>query len=261
MKNEVWLGDCLELMKDIPDGSIDMILCDLPYGTTACSWDSIIDLDLLWQQYERIIKDDSAIVLFGSEPFSSNLRLSNFRLYRYDIVWNKKKPSNFQTMNFQPGRIHEYIHIFSKLPAVYSKKGTMKYYPIKEKNYYRVSNKSNYGTKNSTLRKGHSIKDIGRVERNEKNKYYSIVDFSNANIKEKLHPTQKPTPLFEYLIKTYTNEGDLVLDNAAGSMTTAIASINTNRNYLCIEKDQSYYNQGLERIKNHKKEIKNNKLF
>lgn len=247
--NEVWLGDCLELMKSIPDKSIDMILCDLPYGTIACKWDIVIPFEPLWQEYIRIIKDKSAIVLFGGEPFSSKLRLSNLSMYRYDWKWNKLKPSNFQLMNFQCGRIHEDIIVFSKAKAVYVSNGNiMNYYPQKEKlDKPRNVKKTMYGTKNSTLRKGHTIKELG-----ERTYEYrlpkSIIEFSNANIKAKKHPTEKPLPLLEYLIKTYSNEGDLVLDNCAGSGSTLIAARNLGRNFIGIEKDEHYYNEIIKRL-------------
>ena len=247
--NKIYLGDCLEVMNDIPDGSVDAIITDPPYGTTACKWDSVIPFEPMWEQLKRIIKPKGAIVLFGSEPFSSALRLSNVSMYRYDIVWNKKKPSNFQMMNFQPGRIHEYIHVFSDKPAVFSKKGTMTYFPIKENIKPITRKKSFYGSRNSTLRKRHTIKDLGEKTSNSKNKYYSIVEFSNANTKSKVYPTQKPVSLLEYLIRTYTNEGETVLDFTIGSGTTAIAAIKTGRNFIGIEKDQSCFDLANKRIK------------
>ena len=279
-------GDCLEKMKDIPDKSIDMILCDLPYGTTACKWDVVIPLnkyvqigkkviyeqeyvfdkmksgvsykealenflsvskDGLWDNYKRIIKDRGAIVLFGSEPFSSYLRMSNIKQFRYDIIWNKRKPSNFQMMNFQPGRIHEVIHIFSNSPAVYCNNKHMIYYPIKtmlDKPYYDGQIR---GTKNSTLREGHSIKDLGKRLYVDKHPT-SIIDFTNANIKIKVHPTEKPVALLEYLIKTYTLEGETVLDNTMGSGSTGVACVNTKRNFIGIEKDDRYFEIAKKRI-------------
>lgn len=241
------MGDCLEWMTKFPDKSIDMILCDLPYGTTACKWDTIIPFEPLWKQYERIIKDNGAIVLFGSEPFSTLLRMSNLKRFRYDIIWNKKKPSNFQMMNFQPGRIHEVISIFSLSCAVYSNNHHMKYFPIKIKIEPYIRKRSFYGSKNSTLREGHTIKELGEKTREEKYPV-SIIEFSNANIKEKIHPTQKPTSLFEYLIKTFSEENEIILDNAAGVCTTAIACKNTNRKWICIEKEEEYCKKSVKRI-------------
>lgn len=247
-------GDCLDVMKSIDDKSIDMILCDLPYGTTACKWDNIIPFEPLWEQYERIIKNRGAIVLFGSEPFSSLLRASNMKWFRYDIIWNKKKPSNFQMMNFQPGRIHEIISVFSDSPAVYCNNKHMRYYPIKIKIKPYTRKTSFYGSKNSTLREGHTIKELGEKTRDTKHPV-SIIEFSNANIKTKVHPTEKPAALFEYLIKTYTNEGELVLDNCAGSGTTGVACINTKRNFILIEKELKYVEIAEKRIEKAKLEM------
>lgn len=164
MKNvKLYNGDCLEIMKNIEDKSIDMILCDLPYGTTACKWDSIIPFEPLWEQYNRIIKDNGAIVLFGSEPFSSILRMSNMKMYRYEWIWNKVKPSNFQQMNRQPGKIFENILVFGKYPAVYVKSGNnLVYNPQKTKREKpKKVSKTFYGSSNSTLHDNHSIKDLG----------------------------------------------------------------------------------------------------
>ena len=235
-------------MNYIPDHSIDTIICDLPYGTTACKWDIIIPFDKLWMHYERLIKPKGAIVLFGNEPFSSHLRISKLNWFRYDMVWNKRKPSNFQLMNFQPGRIHEYVHIFSDSPAVYCNGKNMNYYPIKESITPYIRPRSNYGSKNSTLRPGHTIKELGPTLRTEKNKHFSILDFTNANIKAKIHPTEKPVALLECLVETYSKQGDLILDNCAGSGSTLIAAKNLGRQFIGIEKEQEYYNAALNRL-------------
>lgn len=250
MLQEVWLGDCLELMSAIEPESVDMILTDLPYGTTACKWDIIIPFEKLWPHYERVISNKGAIVLFGSEPFSSHLRLSNLPLYRYDWKWNKKKPSNFQMMNFQPGRVHEDIIVFSKAKAVYvSNNNIMNYFPqTTMRESPRHVKRTFYGTKNSTLRPGHTIKELG-----ERTYDYllpkSIIEFSNANIKQKKHPTEKPAELLEYLINTYTIEGNLILDSCAGSGSTLVAAKKLNRQFIGIEKDENYYSAILERLK------------
>jgi site-specific DNA-methyltransferase (adenine-specific) len=228
-------------MKDIDDKSIDMILADLPYNTTACKWDNMIPLEPLWEQYKRIIKDNGAIVLTASQPFTSKLVMSNPKMFKYEWIWDKKKPSNFQQMNYRPGKIHENICVFSKSNAVYvSNNDNMKYNPqmVKMEKLKKVS-KTFYGSKNSTLRKNHSIKDQGTKSYNYRHPR-SILDFSNANIKTKVHQTQKPVALFEYLIKTYTDEGDLVLDNVAGSGTTGVACQNLGRNFILIEKEPEY---------------------
>ncbi len=225
-------GDCLELMKDIPDKSIDMILCDLPYGITACKWDNVIPFEPLWEQYNRIIKDNGAIVLFGSEPFSSQLRMSNIKNYKYDWVWDKKKIGTPLNAKRQPLKIHENIMVFNK----------HNYYPIMSVGKYR---------KKGGVSKQAEI--TGKVDLNYSvynNLYYpkSIIEFSNASQKGKVHPTQKPVELLEYLIKTYTNEKETVLDNCMGSGSTGVACINTNRNFIGIELDENYYKIAENRI-------------
>lgn len=230
-------GDCLELMKSIPDKSIDLILCDLPYGKTACKWDSVIPFEPLWEQYNRIIKDNGAIVLFGTEPFSTLLRMSNIKMYKYDWVWNKKIPSGMSYARFQPMRQTETISVFCKGRTTYNpqmvkrdkpiKKGGNKYSPVapiqacKEGKEY----KKTYEFKNPT----------------------NILEFAKVR-KGSLHPTQKPVPLLEYLIKTYTNEGEVVLDNCIGSGSTCIAAINTNRHFIGFELDESYFEIAKNRI-------------
>lgn len=238
--NKIYNEDCLIGMKRIPDGSVDMILCDLPYGTTDCSWDTIIPFDLLWEQYERVIKDNGSIVLFGSEPFSSFLRMSNIENYKYDWVWNKRKGGNIFNLKSQPYKIHENIIVFNSTKE--------SYYPITETQKERTgriySKTDNFRTPD--------YKD----ERKYNKKYpKSILDFSNASQKGKFHPTQKPVALFEYLIKTYTNKNETVLDNCMGSGTTAIACMNTERNFIGFELDKTYYEKSLERIKNHTTQI------
>jgi site-specific DNA-methyltransferase (adenine-specific) len=215
MENQVMQGDCLELMKDIPDGSVDMILADLPYGTTACKWDTIIPFEPLWEQYKRIIKDNGAIVLTASQPFTSALVMSNIKMFKYCWVWNKAKAANYVNAKKQPLKIHEDIAVFCKGNNYNPQKTIGKF---RKKGGYTV-NREVAVAQNPTV----SFNDT----------YYpkSILDFSVAGNKDStLHPTQKPVALFEYLIKTYTNEGDLVLDNCAGSGTTGVACKNLNRN-------------------------------
>jgi len=236
--------DCLEGMKYIDDKSIDMILCDLPYGTTSCKWDIIIPFDKLWEQYNRIIKDNGAIALFGSQPFTSLLVMSNLKLFKYEIIWDKVAISNPMLAKKQILKSHENILIFYKKQVIYNpqmKKGKM---------WKR-------GGKNTTKLRALDI-DMKRTYENDKTdmKYpKSIQTFSNADNTKRLHPTQKPVALFEYLIKTYTNEGETVLDNCIGSGTTAIACINTNRNYIGFELDEKYYNIACERIEKHKETL------
>ena len=225
-------GDCLELMKDIPDKSIDMILCDLPYGTTACKWDSVIPFEPLWEQYNRIIKDNGAIVLFGSEPFSSYLRMSNIKNFKYDWIWNKKLAGNGILAKKQPLKIHEIVSVFNS--------GI--YIPQMTKGRYRKK----MGLKESEITGGNSF-----AKQTENDLYYpqTIQEFSTANMRKgRLHPTQKPVELLEYLIKTYTNEGEIVLDNCMGSGSTGVACVNTDRKFIGIELDNTYFEIAKERI-------------
>jgi len=249
-KIDLYKGDCLEIMDElIAKGVVvDAIITDPPYGTTACKWDSIIPFPDMWERLNKLIKPNGAIVLFGSEPFSSALRMSNIKNFRYDIIWDKVKPSNFQMMNFQVGRVHEIISIFSQKPAVFCKGNNMCYYPQKTKrDKIKKVSRTFYGSKNSTLREGHTIKDLGAKTYDMKHPT-SIYTESNAKIKEKQHPTQKPVALMEYLIKTYTNEGELVLDFTMGSGTTGVACKNLNRDFIGIELDESYFNIATERL-------------
>jgi site-specific DNA-methyltransferase (adenine-specific) len=252
-KKEILLGDCLELMKDIPNGSIDMILCDLPYGTTACKWDTIIPFDKLWEQYERIIKPNGAIVLTASQPFTSALVMSNPKIFKYDFSWDKKKLSGILNAKKQPLRRHEDILVFYKSLPTYNpqmrydgKKTGIKYHIVDSENYKKTEIVNKYADDGSRYPT-------------------SIIDNINGvigNSKEKLpHPTQKPIALFEYLIKTYTNENDLVLDNTAGSGTTAIACLNTKRQFIVMEKEQKYYDIILKRVGDFNKKFETQTLF
>jgi site-specific DNA-methyltransferase (adenine-specific) len=237
--------DCLEGMKKIPDKSIDMILCDLPYGTTACKWDAIIPFEPLWEQYERVIKDNGAIVLTASQPFTTDLINSNRKIFRYDLKWDKVSTTGFLNARRMPLRRHEDVLVFYKKPPRYNPEMEVR---------GRVRNKGSYNK-----REGNGDMCYGKFQNIESknNTYYptSIIAISNA-IQAKDHPTQKPVALFEYLIKTYTNEGETVLDNCMGSGTTAIACINTNRNYIGFEKEEKYYNIILDRIEKHTKQLK-----
>ena len=271
-------GDCLEKMKDIPDKSIDMILCDLPYGTTACKWDVVIPFnkyvqigekviyeqeyvfdkmksgvsykealedflsvskDGLWDNYKRIIKDSGAIVLFGSEPFSSYLRMSNIKQFKYDWIWNKKLAGNGILAKKQPLKIHEIVHVFNS--------GV--YFPQKIKG--KLRSKMTSGIKTCELNGGNGIKGVDEYQNDE---YYpvSIQEYGIGNLRiGRLHPTQKPVALLEYLIKTYTLEGETVLDNCMGSGSTGIACINTDRTFIGIEKDEKYFEIAKKRIEEH----------
>ena len=229
-------GDCLEIMKTIESGSIDAIITDPPYGTTACKWDSVIDFDLMWIELKRIIKPNGAIVLFGSEPFSSALRMSNIKNYKYDWIWNKRLAGNVFLAKSQPMKIHENILIFNS-----TKK---RFHPIKT-DLDKVRNyKDKYGGGESFGKKGTGEKIHTTKGKNPK----SIIDISNANRKGNQHPTQKPIALMEYLIKTYTNEDETVLDFTMGSGSTGVAAKNLNRNFIGIEMDDNYFNIAKQRI-------------
>ena len=225
---KLYNGDCLEVMKDIKDKSIDMILCDLPYGTTICKWDVIIPFDELWKQYNRIIKDNGAILLFGTEPFSSKLRCSNLKNYKYDWVWYKSRAFNFFNAKKQPLKYHEIISVFYKKQP--------QYYPIMRKG------EKNHRTKSIT-RKSNLLNNITKGEINTSDMKYpkSIIEIKSTDSTKNLHPTQKPVALLEYLIKTYTTEKEIVLDNCMGSGSTGIACLNTNRRFIGIEKDDNYF--------------------
>ena len=241
MKDQVICGDCLEVMKDIPDKSIDMILCDLPYGTTACKWDTIIPFEPLWKQYKRVIKDNGAIVLTASQPFTSALVMSNIKMFKYQWVWNKKLAGNGILAKIQPLKIHEDVLIFSK--------GKCKYFPEMTKGILRKKLTSNL--KVSEINNGDGVK---KCQETYNDTYYptSIIDFSLAGLRKgRLHPTQKPVALFEYLIKTYTNESETVLDNCMGSGTTGVACKNLNRNFIGIELDLEYFKIAEKRINEH----------
>jgi len=228
------LGDCLERMKEIPDGSVDMILTDPPYGTTACKWDSVIDFDLMWEQLNRIIKPNGAIVLFGSEPFSSALRISNIKNYKYDWTWIKTKGVGFLNAKKMPLKKSEIISVFYKKPCNYNPQGLV------------VSDKKNKCiTKNmKTFRTTSQDYEQTVTYKNYPN---NLLDFKND---KGLHPTQKPVELMEYLIKTYTNESETVLDFTMGSGTTGVAAKNLKRNFIGIEMDENYFNIAQERINN-----------
>ena len=247
-KKEILLGDCLELMKDIPNGSIDMILCDLPYGTTACKWDAIIPFNELWKHYKRVITPNGAIVLFCSQPFTSALIMSNPNDFKYCWTWDKVKPNGHLVAKIRPMQRTEDIAVFGKGKIKYNPQMTKRDKPKKSKEYSRTEIMGGEQT--------------NFEERTLNEKYpQSVLEFSNASQVEKLHPTQKPVELFEYLIKTYTNEGELVLDNTAGSGTTAIACINTNRQFIVMEKEQKYYDIILKRVADFNKNFEPQTLF
>lgn len=241
--NSVYQGDCLELMKDIPDGSVDLILADLPYGTTQCRWDTIIPFEPLWEQYKRIIKQKGNIVLFGSGLFAFQLALSNAKLFRYDMVWKKSKCGAPLSAKYMPLKRHETILVFGRSAAVYNPQ------MIAGEPYKRSSKK---GVNNMGFGAGSDY--IYGSESGERHPD-RILDFPQKwRRQDQLHPTQKPVALFEYLIKTYTNEGDLVLDNVAGSGTTGVACQNLNRNFILMEQEPEYVEIIKKRLKLNKEE-------
>ncbi len=233
---KLYKGNCLEIMKTIQDKSIDAIITDPPYGTTACKWDSVIDFDLMWEQLNRIIKPNGAIVLFGSEPFSSALRMSNIKNYKYDIIWEKTLFSNPFMANKRILKIHENISIFYKKQCLYNPQ-------FKEGKPYK--DKARAGGLQIQGQKG-----CMKLPINNKGKRYptSVIKFSNGN-NGNVHPTQKPISLMEYLIKTYTNENETVLDFTMGSGSTGVACVNTKRKFIGIELDDNYFSIAKQRIK------------
>jgi len=250
-KKEILLGDCLELMKDIPNGSIDMILCDLPYGTTNCKWDIIIPFEKLWEQYYRITKPNAAIVLFSTQPFTTALISSNMKDFRYSLIWDKIRAAGFLNANRMPLKQHEDINVFYKMQPTYN---PQKYI---DKPYDKTKYNGNKLDKN-VLGAYTSQSSKNEGERFPK----SILTFSqNWRRQDQIHPTQKPVELMEYLIKTYSNEGDLILDNCAGSGTTAIACLNTNRQVIVMEKERKYYDIILKRVADFNKKIETQTLF
>ena len=226
-------GDCLERMQEIPDGSIDMVLTDPPYGTTACKWDTVIDLPQMWEQLKRITKPNGAIVMTASQPFTSALVMSNPKMFKYCWVWDKKKGGNIMSLKWQPYKTHEDIVIFCK--------SAVNYHPIKTPQKLRTGKTYSSGEANG-------IKNYGDLRLYNDKHPKSILEISNANQKGKVHPTQKPVALMEYLIRTYTNEGETVLDFTMGSGTTGVACKNLRRDFIGIELDQGYFDIAGKRI-------------
>ena len=248
--NEIYNEDCLEGMKRIPDKSVDMILCDLPYGTTACAWDTIIPFEPLWEQYERVIKDNGAIVLTASQPFTTKLIESNFKLFKYCWYWIKSKPNGWQHAKNKPMTKVEEVVVFSKAPMGHINQlgdKRMVYYPqgikpIGKKKVTAVAHGKMMGSRPN---------QVGKEYEAFTGFPHNVLEYPNVIGKQVLHPTQKPVALFEYLIKTYTNEGETVLDNCMGSGTTAIACMNTERNFIGFELDGDYYELASKRISKH----------
>ncbi len=236
---KLYKGDCLEVMKGIPAGSVDMILCDLPYGTTKCKWDSIINLYELWLQYERIIKGNGAIVLTAQTPFDKVLGCSNLNLLKYEWIWEKGNATGHLNAKKMPMKAHENILVFYKKPPTYN--------PQKTTGHKRKVSTTEHG-RNSKKSDVYN-KDKGKVTYDSTERYpRSLQFFASDKQKSKLHPTQKPVALMEYLIKTYTNENETVLDNTMGSGTTGVACKNTNRDFIGIEMNDEYYDVACKRL-------------
>ena len=249
-------GDCLELMQNIPDKSIDMILCDLPYGITRNTWDLVLDLDLLWKEYKRIIKDNGAIILFGQDKFTMKVMLSNEKWHRYNLIWDKCSTTGFLNANRMPLRQHEDIMVFYKKLPIYNPQkweGTAPSHKRCKKDFklndiQKIN--GNYGD--------YYIGNYNQ-ETTESNLKYptSIISIKRVPVSKCVHPTQKPVTLLEYLIKTYTKENDLVLDNCMGSGSCGIACLNTNRNFIGMELNENYFNIAKNRIEQRLEELKN----
>ena len=237
---ELMHGDCLEEMKKIPDGSIDLVLTDPPYGTTACKWDTVIPFEPMWEQLKRVTKKNGAIVLFGAEPFSSHLRLSNLDWFKYDWIWDKvNRYTGAMLANKMPMKRHEVVSVFYQSQPTYNKQ-------YREGKAYKVKRTGGHGE-----HVGDAMLDQVRVGENDGKHHNpcSVLEIKGDNKKEHgLHPTQKPVALCEYLIKTYTNEGETVLDFTMGSGTTGVACKNLNRNFIGIELDKDYYEIAKKRI-------------
>lgn len=238
-RNKIYLGDCLELMpKHVEDKSIDMIFCDLPYGTTQCKWDSVIDLHKLWSEYKRVIKDNGAIVLFASQPFTSILVSSNLRMFKYSFTWDKITKTNHLNAKKQPLRQVEDICVFYNKQPTYNPQGLIKceVYNFRPNHFKYKKGEKVYGEQ-----KEHSNKSTYT------NYPSNLLQYSNGN-HNSIHPTQKPLTLIEYMIKTYTNEGDLILDNTCGSGTTGLGAKNLKRDYIMMEQDPKYYEIACKRV-------------
>ena len=246
--NEIYKGDCLELMpKLIDDKSIDMIFCDLPYGTTNCRWDSIIDLPKLWSEYERVIKDNGVILLFAQTPFDKVLGASNLKLLKYEWIWEKTQATGHLNAKKMPMKAHENLLVFYKNLPTYNPQKTTGHERKVSKGYQRdicIKRRDEKWGDNYLYGKETTAPDYDSTERYPR----SVLTFASDKQKSKLHPTQKPLSLIEYMIKTYTNEGDLILDNTCGSGTTGLGAKNLNRNYIMMEQDPDHYETACKRV-------------
>lgn len=236
--NKIHHGDCLELMPKIPDKTVDMILCDLPYGVTQNHWDSLISLDKLWNEYKRIIKENGAIILTAQDKFSAKLMLSNEKMHKYNLIWDKKLSSGFLNANRMPLRIHEDILVFYDKLLTYNPQKV-----VGEKNHSKGKMKSEINNNYGKYGKQDNTNVLGNMKHPT-----SIIPIQKTHPSKSIHPTEKPVALFEYLIKSYSNEGNLVLDNCIGAGTTAVACQRTNRKFIGIEKELKYINIANKRL-------------
>lgn len=249
-KQELYCGDCLAVMPSIPDSSIDLVLCDLPYGTSVVhKWNKALPLEKLWKEYERIIKPNGVICLFGTQPFTSQLICSNIKLFRYLWLWKKETPTGFLNANYKPLNAIEEIAVFSKAKVGSLSKNPIPYHPptLKAIDKTKTNKTGNKWRSAMGYKSEHNQLNSG-TEYVQKFTNYPTTILEYAREKEQIHPTQKPTDLLEFLIKTYTNENDVVLDNCMGSGSTGVACINTNRRFIGIEKERYYYDLARSRI-------------
>ena len=242
-------GDCLDRLREVPDNSIDMVLADPPYGTTACKWDSVIPLDLMWEQLKRVIKPNGAVVMTASQPFTTTLIASNLKGFKHEWIWEKNRGSNFAAVKYQPMKEHESVIVFGE--------SSVKYRPIKEERAEGGKSRADYKISASNTGKREAYGgivgiDSGYIDKNLR----CPKSIQKFNTEVGLHPTQKPVLLMQYLINTYTDLGDTVLDFTMGSGTTGVACVNTNRNFIGIELDEGYFNTAVERINNAKELVK-----
>ena len=251
--DRIYNGDCLELMKEIPDKSVDCIICDLPYGTTACKWDSVIPFNKLWEHYKRVIKPTGAIVLFGQQPFTSALIMSNIEMYKYNWVWQKESGTNFLNAHHQPLKVTEDICVFGKSATTESKKGVyLAYNPQMRQGFTPYACKSGAQKTDTAMVRGKCKAQNGGTITVSNGERFPVNVLTFQRDREKLHPTQKPVELIRYLIRTYTNEGDLILDNCIGSGTTAVAAIKEKRHFIGMELNKEYYDIACKRVENEK---------
>ena len=250
--DNLWLmfGDCLERMKEIPEDSVDAIICDLPYGTTSCSWDSVIPFDKLWLEYRRVIKTTGAIVLFGSEPFSSKLRISAIDLFKYDWIWVKSRPTGHVHAKNKPMKKHEVVSIFSKGTTTHAtqSKTRMTYNPQGLTEVNRESYRPSRGARGSDVVGGLRPSHTARLTQTHEGYPKSVIEFNSEHNVGAFHPTQKPLALIEYLVNTYSSPYEVILDNTMGSGTAGVACKNLSRKFIGIEMDEKYFQVAKQRI-------------